>query len=300
MKRTLLLVSLLVAVCAIPGLLFAAESGHYVNGVEGLKAASLPPPGIYWRMYNAYYLADTIKDGSGEKLDIGFDVKVFANVNRLIYVSKYELLGGNFFADALIPLIYTDLKIDAMSLKDDKFGIGDPFVEPVGISWHGKQYDAAVGLGGYIPVGEYKDTEPASPGKDMWTAMLTAGGTVYFNEVKTWHLSMLNRYEMHSYKKELDVRPGDDFHFEWGLGTTFNQVLDVGVAGYCQWQLTDDKGDDVLPEANDRDRVFAVGPEVSYFIPKHLFFISLRGEWEFEAQDRSEGFITTLTLTKGF
>jgi hypothetical protein len=48
------------------------------------------------------------------------------------------------------------------------------------------------------------------------------------------------------------------------------------------------------------DRVFAVGPEVSVFIPPAKSFLSLRSLWEFEAKDRTEGQVTALTLTKAF
>ncbi|OGV42704.1 MAG: hypothetical protein A2X46_05410 [Lentisphaerae bacterium GWF2_57_35] len=277
-----------------------ATEGHYVNGVEGIKAASLPPPGIYWRMYNVYYHADTLRDGDGDKADVGFDVKVFANVNRLIWMTKTEVLGGNFFMDGLVPVQYTDIKLDAFGVDDNKLAIGDPFVEPLGLSWHGKQYDAAVAGGAYLPVGDYDKDDAASPGKDMWTFMLTAGGTVYFDQEKTWAASILSRFETHSYKKDTDIRPGNDFHFEYGFSKTFMQTLDVGLAGYCQWQVSDDKGSDVVWDEGSHDRVVAAGPEVNYFIPKYLFFVSLRHELEFFAEDRPEGAVTTLTLTKGF
>jgi hypothetical protein len=277
-----------------------AADGHYVNGVEGIKAATLPPPGFYGRLYTVYYTADTMRNGDGDKLDIDFDVKVFAVVPRFIWMTKAEVLGGNFFMDALVPFQYTDVKIGIAGIEDDKFGIGDPFVEPFGLSWHGKWYDAAVAAGAYIPVGEYDKNDAASPGEDMWTAMFTAGGTVYFDPAKSWAASILSRFETHSYKRDIDVRPGNDFHFEYGVSKTFMKTLDVGIAGYCQWQVSDDKGGDVSWDESEHDRVFAVGPEVNYFMPQYLAFISLRGEKEFGARDRSEGYVATLTLTKGF
>jgi hypothetical protein len=56
----------------------------YVNGVEGIKAATLPPPGTYWRMYNVYYSADEMMDDSGDKQDIGFDLKIYTFINQII------------------------------------------------------------------------------------------------------------------------------------------------------------------------------------------------------------------------
>ncbi len=282
------------------GSVHAAAQGHYVNGVEGIKAATLPPPGIYWRMYNVYYHADTLRDDAGDKLDVDFKLKIFANVNRVIWMTPLEVLGGNFFMDALVPIQYTDIKIGAAGVKDDKLGLGDPCVEPLGISWHGGRYDAAIAAAVYLPVGEYDQDDAASPGLDMWTFMLTAGGTYYMDPEKTWAASILSRFETHTYKDDLDIRPGNDFHFEYGLSKTIMRTLDIGLAGYCHWQVSDDKGGDVTWDGSDRDRVFAIGPELNYFIPQHVLFISLRGEMEFEARDRTEGWLGALTLTKGF
>jgi hypothetical protein len=280
------------------GMALAGETGHYVNGVEGIKASTLPPPGFYYRMYNVYYDADDITDKDGDELDVGFDIHVYALVNRFIWISDIKMLGGDFGADVIIPLVYTDLEITALGVDDDEFWLGDIAIEPFVLSWHGARYDASSGLAVYVPTGE--TDEPASPGKDFWTALITLGGTYYFDVEKTWSASILARYEIHSEKDDTDVRPGNDFHFEWGIGKTLAKIWDVGLAGYCQWQVTDDSGSDVQGDKGVHDRVFAVGPEVSVFIPSAKSFLSLRSLWEFEAKDRTEGHVTALTLTKAF
>jgi len=286
-----------IAFC-LTGMLFGAASAeHYVNGVEGIKASSVPPPGFYYRMYNAFYTADALMNPDGEELNVDFDVKVFANVHRFIWMSDYKLLGADYGAHVIVPLINTDIKIGALGVDDDKFALGDIFVEPFLLSWHGANYDAAFGIGAYMPTGDYDVTEPASPGKDMWTGMMSFGGTLYFDEEKTWSASILGRYEVHSEKRDSDITPGNDFHFEWGIGKTIAGVWDVGVAGYCQRQVTEDSG---TGASEEKDSVYAAGPEVIAFIPPVKLFVSLRSLWEFEAEDRSEGNITTLTFTKIF
>jgi hypothetical protein len=282
------------------GTAFAQTTGHYVNGVEGIKAATLPPPGFYYRLYNVFYNADELKDPDGDELDVGFDVSVYAMVNRFIWITNKKILGADFGADIIIPLVYTDIEIKAWGVEDNEFGLGDIFIEPFVLSWHGPRYDASFGLGAYVPTGEYDKDEPASPGRDMWTGMITLGGTYYFDAQKTWSASILSRYEIHSEKDETDVTLGDDFHFEWGIGKTLAKIWDVGLTGYCHWQVTDDSGSDVSWDKSDHDKVYAIGPEVSVIIPPAKLFVSLRSQWEFDAEDRSEGNVTTLTLTKVF
>jgi hypothetical protein len=285
----------------LSGNVFADEKiGHYVNGVEGIKAATLPPPGFYYRLYNVFYNADEYTDADGDSLDMDFEVSVYAMVNRFIWITNKKILGADFGADVIIPLIYTDVEIKGTPIDDDQFGLGDICVEPFVLSWHGLRYDASFALAAYLPTGEYDVNEPASPGRDMWTGMVTLGGTAYFDAAKTWSASILSRYEFHSEKDETEVTLGDDFHFEWGLGKTLAKIWDVGLAGYCHWQVTDDSGSDVGWDKSDHDEVYAVGPEVSVFIPPATLFVSLRTLWEFDAKDRSEGNVTTLTLTKIF
>ncbi|WP_286818802.1 hypothetical protein, partial [Desulfobacter sp. UBA2225] len=48
----------------------AGETGHYVSGVEGIKCSTLPPPGIYYKLYNALYTSDELRDKNGDKVPL--------------------------------------------------------------------------------------------------------------------------------------------------------------------------------------------------------------------------------------
>jgi hypothetical protein len=285
---------------AVYGPAVAGVTGHYVNGVEGIKAATLPPPGFYYRLYNVFYNARDLTDPGGGEAPVDFDLSVYAMVNRFLWISDIKILGGHFGADAIIPLIYTDIEIAPAGVNDDQFGLGDIVLEPFVLSWHAPRQDASFAVALYTPTGEYDKDEPASPGLDMWTTMFTLGGTYYLDAGKTWSASILARYEIHSEKAELHVEPGDDFHFEWGIGKTVAKIWEVGLSGYCHWQVTDDSGSGVGWDKGDHDRVYAVGPEVLVLVPPVKCFLSIRSQWEFDARDRPEGNCTSLTLTKIF
>jgi hypothetical protein len=290
-----------VLVAGVSGSLWAGESGnHYPNGVEGIKGGSIPPPGTYLRLYSFYYTADTLNDADGNESPVDFNVDVWGVAPRLIWITNQKLWGADYGMDILVPFISTDLEVKAAKLDGKEFGMGDIYAEPFLLSWHGKCYDLGFGLAAWIPLGEYDVAEPASPGKDYWTGMATLGGTYYPDSQKTWSVSVLSRYETHSEKDETDVTLGDDFHFEWGVAKTLAKTWDVGAAGYCQWQVTDDSGSDVIWDKGVHDRVFAAGPEIVKFIPSAKLFASLRGLFEFDAKDRSEGDMAVLTLTKIF
>ncbi|MDR0880968.1 MAG: transporter [Candidatus Adiutrix sp.] len=279
-----------------------AGAGHYTSGVEGIRAASVPPAGgnFYWRMYNAFYTASSIRDNNGSKAPGDFNVNVYALANRFIYSSDIEILGGNLLFDVIIPTVYTDISykgIGPSSFGENKFGLGDIFVEPLFIGWHGDRWDALAAIGAYVPTGDYDRNRPASPGLGFWTIMYTLGGTVYLDEEKTWSASVLGRFETHTEQDQTDITPGNHLHFEWGIGKNINKTFDIGVAGYCHWQVSDDSG----PGASgDRERAYAIGPEIGFAIESIGVNVAVRSLWEFENKNKAQGNITSLNFAYAF
>ena len=70
---------------------------------------------------------------------------------------------------------------------------------------------------------------------------------------------------------------------------------DLGVVGYYQQQVTGNSD-----HKSPINRVAAIGPEVSFMFPKQMFFVSLRYNYEFMAENRAQGNAITMTLTKRF
>ena len=294
MNRALFIAALCCGVL-FSGQAFAGHS-HYTNGVEGIKAATLPPEGVYWRVYNVYYQADKLKTND-KKSNKDFEADVYALVNRLIWTTPAKVFGANLSMDVVVPLIYSDIKMDGV-FDQHKFGVGDILVEPALLHWHGDRWDAAVGVGLYMPTGEFRKNYNANPGKGFWTVFWSAGGTVYFDAEKTWSASVLARYENHvSDQEETHVRPGDDFHFEWGVGKAFSSGFEAGIAGYCQWQLKEDTGRNAAP---GMEKAYAVGPEIGYTHAPWGLNVTLRSLWEFENKNTTQGNITSLVFTKAF
>ena len=299
-KWSSIVLCVLAGVTLLGGVAWAGETGHYPLGSEGLKAATLPPPGLYLKTYNSFYTSNSFRNSQGRRSGLGLDLDALAVVPRLIWMTDQKILGADYGMDALVPFIQTDFELDNVGVKQNDFCVGDIFVEPVDLAWHEERYDVGAAFGVWMPTGKYNRTNLASPGKDFWTSMFTLGATYYVDEEKTWSASILGRYEIHSEKDHTDVKPGQNVLFEWGVGKTLAKVWDVGVAGYAQWQLTDDHGSDVTWDKSLHDRVAAVGPEASVFIPPLKTFISCRALWEFSAVDRPAGTTVTLTVIKIF
>jgi hypothetical protein len=283
------------ALLLLPGLTFAQPTAHYAPGSEGLKCATLPPPGLYARDYTCFYVADRVNGPAGQSVGpANFDVFTFANVPRLVYISDVKVLGGYLGVNALLPLVSEHVK--AGPFDSSTFGAADLFVDTM-LSWHLKRFDFVFGCGVWMPTGDSDAPPTTRAGLGYWATMLTAGGTWYFDTDKTWAISLLSRYEINDEQRDTHITPGQAFTLEWGLSKTFNRTIDVGPVGYYQQKVTTDSG---LGATDNRDRVAAVGPEVSAVIPMVNVHASLRYVYEFMAEDRAQGHSVTLTLTKRF
>lgn len=282
----------------LPAVLQAQPTAHYVPGVEGIKGASLPPPGIYLRDYNVFYYSDRLNNSQGQKI-LDSSALVYANVPRLIWITDAQVLGGFIGVDGLVPLKYTDLDIKAgpnQLIKDSTFGLGDVFVEGTW-SKHIKQFDFSLGYGIWAPTGDSSPGLTTRAGQGFWTHMLTAGVTWYPDPEKKWAISALNRYEFNHEKQDTDITPGQAYTLEWGISRTISPTVEAGLAGYYQQQVTTDSGSFA---SGERDRVAGAGPEVTVFYPKYALGWSLRYAYEFMAESRLQGHTAALTITKKF
>ncbi len=129
------------------------ETSHYPAGAEGLKAATLPPPGTYLKWYNIVYTADTLRDRNGHAASVGFDLDMFATVPRFIKMTEYKFLGADYGMDMLVPFLNVDLQVAAKGVHQSKFGLGDILVEPVLLGWHFEQWDIGAAAAVWCPTG---------------------------------------------------------------------------------------------------------------------------------------------------
>jgi hypothetical protein len=296
MRNHIICSLLAVALAAIPGAIQAQPDAQYVPGVEGIKGASLPPPGFYLRDYNVFYVADQLNNGAGRSAGpANFQALNYANVPRAIWITDTKFLGGNVGVDGLLPLIYQSVR--AGSFNSSTFGIGDFFAEST-LSWHPKQFDFSAGCGLWTPTGDSASPPTTRVGSGFWTPMLTAGATWYPDEAKTWSISALNRYEFNTEDRDTHETPGQADTLEWGLSKLLHKTIDCGVVGYYQQRVTSSTGPN--PAEFPYSRVAAIGPEISVAFPSAMLFVSLRYDYEFLAENRAQGHTVALTLTKRF
>jgi hypothetical protein len=176
------------------------------------------------------------------------------------------------------------------------FNIADIYVEPINFGWHLPQLDILASFGFFAPTGSYSADKAVNNGLGRWAEMFGLGAVAYRDADRSWSVSAMTRYLTHQGQEGVDVRVGDNFALEWGVGKTFRPEswkpavaqLDTGVVGYAQWQVTDNHGSDIPPPLRGiRSNIFGVGPEIAAttkigrFLARYVF--------EFGAKNAPEG-----------
>jgi hypothetical protein len=241
-----------------------------------------------------------LKDSKGKDVNVGFDVNVFASAHQFTYITDKKILGGDFGFDMIIPVVNTDIKINALGVDESTFGFGDLYFEPFVLGWHGPRWDAAFALGFFSPTGE--SDEPSSPGLGYWSFMETLGGTYYFDDAKTLSVSLLTRWLQNTEDDDTHITPGANVVAEYGIAKTIpaskTLFFTAGVAGYTYAQLTDDSGTGAI---TDKFSGNAIGPEVRCMTLKPFpIQVSFRYLFEYGAETASEGTNACLTLIGSF
>jgi hypothetical protein len=242
----------------------AHAEGHYVTGVEGLQGSSVPPAGNYYLGYLVHYDINSFRAPNDAKLQ--GDGKVTALVNRFVKITDTKLLGADYGFETIIPVIRTSLDIKAAALNDSDSGVGDVYLGPLVLGWHGPQWDAVAAAGLWLDTASHNT--PVAAGKGYKSTMLTGGVTYYFDPAKSVSGSALFRFERHG-KNDAGIRPGNQLSMEWGVGKNLG-AYQLGVVGYSQWQLSEDSG----PGANNfKSSKHALGAEVVYPVPGAGMFL---------------------------
>jgi hypothetical protein len=222
------------------------------------------------------------------------------------WVTNAKLLGGNIGGQAL-PVAFMKARIEGTNLDvPGSFKFTDIYVQPLQLGWHKPRADFVAGWGLFLPTGSW-ELGGDNGGLGMWSNLFQAGTTLRLDDQHAWTASLLASYEIHSHKKETNIKVGDILTLEGGLGKAFYKpvegshiprITNVGLVYYTQLKVTSDEGpagSSILFEGKE-DRVFGVGLEASVFLPKQKLLLGLRVVPEFGARDRTQGFACTVTL----
>jgi hypothetical protein len=291
---------LVIAICTIlssTSFLMAQQKGQYVPGQYGLNAGVTPDPGFTFASLTINYSADSLKDSNGNSVQgITGNYGFWVVENIFYYVPAHKILGGKFFSMASLNLANGSLTADItpaqFGLNGGGEGMADTWVQPANLAWSFKRADVWVGYAFVAPTGKFSPGASDNVGSGYWGNNFATGTTFYVTKNKGTSLNLSTNWEIHGQKRGINITPGQAFTDEWGLGQIlplkkdFSRLLQLGVVGYDQWQVTANQG---LTAAFPYYSVHAVGVQSNFILPAKGLNLFFKYEPEYMAKARPEG-----------
>ena len=277
----------------------ARSASSAILGAESWYCGALPPPGFHFLDYALYYRAHELKGQQGGHVSAppfsDYEVEVFANVFRMLYVSDATILGASPAWHVVVPVVYKSQKSD--SFDDSMTGVGDIYISPLILGWHSPPWHYVAALDVIAPTGRYSRHDVTTIGNNHWTfepafAMSYIGQSGFCASAKLM-------YDFHTEDTSLEYEEGEQFHLDYNIGYSFgeNRAWKAGICGYYLTSMEEDK----LRSSRiggSQEKVFAIGPTVAY--QKDNLLLEAKVQREFEAENRPEGTAMWLRLTYSF
>ncbi len=273
------------------------DLGHRTLGTVGLDAGTLPRPGLYVADRALYYAANQVRDRHGRTIPVPVDLDALANgigAAIVLEVPRFATVS----ASVGLPLAHVSTHTDQPEASIDRFGLGDIYVQPLKLGWRLTHLDLVSGYAFYAPTGRFEPGGRGGVGRGHWTHELSLGGALSLAFGVPWSLSALASYDLNQRKRGVDITRGETLQIQGGLGATLLRFIVVGLAGFAQWQVRDDRGADLPPVLRGaRDRAFGLGPEAGVLIKALRGKVALRYEHDFGVRARPLGWIVVVGLT---
>lgn len=285
----------------------AQLKGDHLLGDFGLSAGSQAPPTIIGALPLYWYDASKLKNSNGDLITDNLNADAFLIGIGASVVTNYKILGGNYGASVLFAFMSNRLEGNKIQ-SSTSLGFSDMYVQPLQLGWHNAKADFTIGYGIYLPTGRYEFGGDENTGMGMWTHEFSAGTTLYFDEKKTWNISTIAFFEIHSNKKNTEVKVGNIVSLSGGFAKTFYKkindfpipvIFNAGPIYYMQFKVSDDE----IPIGNtvftgSEDKIYALGLEFNVLHPKLKTSLGVRWLNEFGTINRFEG--NTFLITAGY
>ena len=299
-----------VALAVTAGTAVADEGGvgFWLPGQYASFAAIAPAPGFSLPMQTYYYSGSAGASKAldrGGNLSFGLDTDFFGQFIVPTWTPNAKFLGAQpSFSLAFFPgwnEVNADVGLGSERLEtsDSVTGFGDLY-PTAQLFWNKGVHNWMTYVTGNIPVGSYDPDRLANLG--LGHAAIDAGGAyTYLNAETGWEFSATAGLTYNFENEDTDYTSGIDSHLDLGVSRFLNEKLFVGAVGYAYVQLTADEGQ---PDAlgDFEGRTYALGPQIGYNFDVNgkTIYTNLRGYYEFDVQNRTEGASVFLTVNIPF
>lgn len=266
-----------------------------------------PEAGITYSNLFVFFSRDEEKGPQGEIVATGQN-SILMDMNSFVWVSKKEIgfLGGAVFcASATLPIANNSLTSDINGAISGGGGFADSYYQPLILGWRKKRVAIRAIYGFLAPTGRFSAGANTNVGSGYWTSVVASGQTIYLDSSKATAFSAFQMYEFHGTQEGTMVHPGQTFNLDYSLTRTFplksNLRLQVGLAGYGQWQTTDKSGPSITPEQADaRYKVNALGFAANAVLPDRKVSVGIKYFHEFECRSTYQGYTLQISAAVTF
>jgi len=265
-----------------------------------------PTPGWYLFGDVQYYYSNNFVDQNGNTL-AGLSNPQFyawAIIPALAYQSDRKIVPGAVWGVmAKLPIIpASGINRNELGITDSDAGFGDlllgAYLQWDPIFLHDRPFFVhRLEFNTTFPTGKYKGNGTViNPGNNIFSIETYWAATWYIvpKLAASWRIYYLHCFENHANNRQ----GGDAIHLNYALSYEVLKGLHWAVNGYFLQQITDSKLCGVkVPDS--KERVFAVGPGLCYFISEdnvlfaHLYF-------ESDVRNRPKGISAFVSFVKHF
>lgn len=290
----------------------AQQKPQWQPGQIGLNAGILPSPGFTYANLTLNYDADTYNNSSGKAVPVTGSYNVWAVENVFYFVPDTKFLGGNLGFMVMFPTpatgsLVADISIQGvpnLSAAAGGSGLADLWLQPFTVGWHLKRADLKVADAFMVPTGRYSPGATNNVGTGYFGNHLQTSATVYITKNKGTSANVFTDWEVHGPRQGTNSTyktPGQAFTVEWGVGQilplkkNLSQLLQLGIVGYDQWQVTDNTGTVSIGPIVAPAKLFppysvhAVGGQLNYILPAKNFSLFFKYYDEYKSQSHTLG-----------
>ena len=291
------------------------QKPQWMPGQVGLNAGILPSPGFSYANISISYSSSAFNNTNGSAVPVTGSYDVWAVENFFYYVPNLNFLHGNVGMALILTPATGSLAADVQTVNPGipnlntvagGGGLADLFIEPISLGWHFKRADIQVAEGLMVPTGRYEPGATNNVGTGYFGNHLLTGATVYITKNKGTSANIFTDWEVHGARagtNGTNKTPGQAFTMEWGLGQVlplkknFSQLLQLGLIGYDQWQVTANGGTVPIGSTNltipasqlPYYSVHAIGGQGTYILPAKNLSFYVKGEHEYTAYSHFVG-----------
>jgi hypothetical protein len=293
---------IVLAILATPA--HAQNRGVYPLGMSATASGVTPEPGFGYVNQLLFYSRDVSRGADGESVAKGNNSVILA-MNSFVWVSRKSVLGGaKFSMSATLPITNNALSSDAAGAIGGGGGFADSYYQPFILGWQRDRVAIRAVYGFLAPTGDFNAGATNNAGSGYWTNVVASGQTWNVTTRGTT-VSAFQMYEVHTTQNGTGIHPGANIDLDYSLMQTMSPRDDVrvqlGLAGYGQWQTTDKEGPGITPaQADARYRVNAVGFASNVNWPERKVGLGFKYFKEFSNRSTYQGYSVQLSGSVGF